>query len=626
MANTTIPLARTSDLSGVAQETTLSGVATDVGTVKSDVATIKSDVTTVKTDVATVKSDVTTVKSDVTTVKTDVGTVKTDIVTIKTDIAALKTQAMTLGPVHFHSKKTVSGGVELKWKDPADTTKDGYPAAFWAKTTIVRKEGSAPTAIDDGTVVIVTTVRDQYQHTAYLDENGTASSYYKAFPQATSGYVNESADNIFHGYTLFGMTIDETNPDPDTCITYTDDCADFTPIRMDFENDVITGTADWMDTFIMPKPCMLHRADAEHPNASYVDYYLDPTDYTKKADGVTASDVADTSYDGNAMVEFNPIFLKVTKDAGKIHAAFCDIQLEEGFEAWSAKTHDGTYANWYQPIYEGSTVSGKMRSMSTGAKPANNTTATAEWANATSNNLENDQGWGATLWADEQVLMFLSWLVTRSLNIQTSIGGVYNTASSLQMNCGAGNSSGMFYGKNDGSYTTTKMFGMENRWGHRWRRAQGVNAIDYRIMVKMTLSSIDGATGGIVTSDNSVDYAHYINTEDIIPSASSAYISEINYGNYSAGLPLVATGGSSSTFYCDGMWSSGGLRGVRFGADVYNGLIAGVAALNANNAPSNSNWNIGASLSYLSEKMPLSFRSGKPGKSGAKSTGPAKGG
>ena len=41
-----------------------------------------------------------------------------------------------------------------------------------------------------------------------------------------------------------------------------------------------------------------------------------------------------------------------------------------------------------------------------------------------------------------------------------------------------------------------------------------------------------------------------------------------------------------------------GLRGVMFGGNLTNGLMAGVSYCNANNAPSNANWNYGASLSY----------------------------
>lgn len=525
--------------------------------------------------------------------------VAADITQIKTDVAALKTQALPLGPVHYHTRKFISGsGVELKWKDPADTVIAGYPAAYWKQTVIVRKEDADPTSITDGTVVLTTTTRDQYQHTSYLDTAGTANSHYRAFPSATNGYVNESADNIFTPYVLFGFTIDETDSNPATCITYTDANTDFGHIRMDFENDTILGTTDWMSAFFMPKPCMLHLADDNHAE-SYVDYYLDPSDYTKKADGVTASDVANTSYDGNAMMEFPPVFTKVEKVGSKIHFSICDIALDEGFEAWSAKTHDGTYANWYQAIYEGQSISNVMRSMSTGQKPTGSLTAANEWAYSQANNKSNDQGWGTTLWADEQTITILGWLVMKNLNSQEAIAGAYATASSLQINCGNGNAKGMFYGKNDGSYVASKFFGMENRWGHRNRRCQGINVVDYKIVVKMTLSNIDGSAGNIVASDNSIDYAGYIKTGDLVPAGiNGAYINAINTGRFSACTAKAASGGSSSTFYCDGLYTSTGLRGVVFGGNLTDGLMAGLSFCYAYRAPSFAYWNFGASLSY----------------------------
>ena len=504
------------------------------------------------------------------------------------------------GPIHYRVQKFVNGsGVELRWKDPKNVT--GH--SDWAKTIIVRKEGAAPTSLSDGTIVVTTTTRDQYQNTAYLDAEGTADSRYRAFTVSVDGCVNSVDENIFTTYTLFGFTIDESNPDPDTCITYTDANTDFEAIRMDFTNDVITGTSDWMGSFLMPKPCMLHRADANHVE-SYVDYYLDPNDYTKKSDGVTASDVANTSYDGNAMVEFPPIFMKVTKSGDDIHFAISDTKLDDGFEAWSAKTHDGTYKNWYQAIYEGSDEDSVLRSMSTNAVPQGNLNATNQWGHARANNSGSDQGWGTTLWADEQLLLAIGWMVIRSLNVQTSIGGVYNKASSLQINCGAGNAKGMFYGKTDGSFTPTKFFGMENRWGHRFRTIFGAISSDGEFLVKMTLSDIDGASGGIATTNTAADYANYIDSGDAFPTTAVAsspyYINKVHYGRYSSCIPSEASGGSSSTFYTDAVWvSATGIRSVRIGGYMNTtNTYCGLCCFYTYNQPSYYGWNVGASLSY----------------------------
>jgi hypothetical protein len=61
-----------------------------------------------------------------------------------------------------------------------------------------------------------------------------------------------------------------------------------------------------------------------------VDYYLDPDDYTKKADG-TASDVANTSYDGNAFMQWPLIFMKQYEDNDYEYCFISDGKVDEGF-------------------------------------------------------------------------------------------------------------------------------------------------------------------------------------------------------------------------------------------------------------------------------------------------------
>jgi hypothetical protein len=64
-------------------------------------------------------------------------------------------------------------------------------------------------------------------------------------------------------------------------------------------------------------------------------------------------------------------------------------------------------------------------------------------------------------------------------------------------------------------------------------------------------------------------------------------------------VPTGDSGGSTSTYYCDGLWSNSTVVGfARFGSNPNNGLLVGVWALNVNDAVSNSNWNYGVSLNY----------------------------
>ena len=79
--------------------------------------------------------------------------------------------------------------VDIKWTDPEDLTYAGATLAAWQKTVVVRKEGSAPSSVNDGTIVVTTTERNQYAETAYTDSGLTndVTYYYGIFPCSADG-------------------------------------------------------------------------------------------------------------------------------------------------------------------------------------------------------------------------------------------------------------------------------------------------------------------------------------------------------------------------------------------------------------------------------------------------------
>ena len=115
-----------------------------------------------------------------------------------------------------------------------------------------------------------------------------------------------------------------------------------------------------------------------------VDYYLDPDDYTKKEDG-TASDVANSAYAGNAMIEWGQngrrIYYKVVPDSGSnVNATvyIADGKPDDDFKDWSFINNQGVEVDhFYTPIYNGSEISSKLRSIS-GQTPVKSKTATQE--------------------------------------------------------------------------------------------------------------------------------------------------------------------------------------------------------------------------------------------------------
>ena len=95
-------------------------------------------------------------------------------------------------------------------------------------------------------------------------------------------------------YTLYTIHISGSEGDCASKITYMDDAVGMTPAKMDFDNGTF-NYGSWKNAFFMPKPCMVRQSGG-------VDYYLDQENYDLKEDG-TASDVGNTAYPGNAMME-----------------------------------------------------------------------------------------------------------------------------------------------------------------------------------------------------------------------------------------------------------------------------------------------------------------------------------
>lgn len=501
----------------------------------------------------------------------------------------IETMAETLAPDPVKARKIEKSGntVKLWWSDPDDGTADGVTVSRWGKTIIVKKQGSYPEKPTDGTVVVTVTTRNQYADEPYTDTQVSPENwYYRAFPMSPGGMYSTSELNRF-GFWHYGIYIDETDPDEETCVHKLGGYDNYFFERpfMDFDEDKFYW-GGWKNVQMLPKPCMLN-------SDGTVDYYLDPDDYTKKADG-TASDVTNMSYDGNAMMEWAPVFTKVVREGNRLYMYFCSEKYDDDYECYSCKKSDGEYGeHFYMPIYEGYVSSGKMRSMSSGQKPTVNTTAENEATYATA----NGTGWNTTLWADEQLLQMLGILFFERLNLQVACG--YNPGSSTSAIThvnGTANAKGMFYGHASTNAVGTKYFGMENWWGHRWRRCNGLMTIDRRVKVKLTNSTIDGST---VTGYNRTGNG-YIDTGVDVPSASESYIKEISGDPRCVTAPVTVSGASSTTYYCDAAWSAAGTMQLLLGGSVSHGALAGLFAFNVNSAPSHAYWASGASLSYKS--------------------------
>lgn len=96
-------------------------------------------------------------------------------------------------PVSDVSIVSAKSKVTIKWTDPTDIVVDGAVLSQWQKTVLMYKQGTVPpTSLNDGTIAVEETTRNQYQST---------------------GYGISLADGYDYSFSLFAISTDGTSSD-----------------------------------------------------------------------------------------------------------------------------------------------------------------------------------------------------------------------------------------------------------------------------------------------------------------------------------------------------------------------------------------------------------------------------
>ena len=422
--------------------------------------------------------------------------------------------------------------------------------------------------------------------------------------------------SIISDAVIYGFQINPGESSPSAAVTYLLDAIGMTPAHMDYT----TGTfnyGSWENAFFMPRPCMV-KYDGT------VDYYLDPNDYSKKEDGTTDSDIANTDYEGNAMMEWGrngeqiwyrvePYSYNNIENIGA-RVYISNRKINDDYHCWSFIDSEGNIKDhFYTSIYNGSKITGsdsvvRLRSLS-GQMPCHNTTPANEATYAMANATDSSKvSWYIATYADMILISFLLTLIGKSLDTQTVFG--YGCASDYDDThptgsgyygihaSGETNDKGLFWGSNvttKGSCKPVKVFGMENYWGNLWQRIAGL-VNDHGVeKVKLTWGTEDGSTGtGYQLGSSSVTgFLTVCNAP-----TSGGYVKYWYYTPYGAAVQYNTSGGSASTYYCDySWWANTNLFVAIFGGYVSSGSICGSWCVSLSASWSRSSWVIGASPS-----------------------------
>ena len=428
--------------------------------------------------------------------------------------------------------------------EPDDTIIDGNTLCMVAGIKIMRKDTGYPNTPDAGIEVadIKRSEFGKYGKLAYKDTtvNSGKGYYYTAFPYSYNGVYNMNPVNINHAfvmirdYELYGYDVDPDDSDPGTRVSYPKDVDNygFSPITVNLNNGSY-DTGSWGDTFMLKKirPVMLKYTGE-------VDYELNHYDQNFKLDG-SASDVSNKSYAGNAMVEFPKMyFYRYEGTDGKHHVRISNKKINNNYKCYQHMYNGREVDTIYLPMYEGSMVDTKVRSLA-GQRPCANTTGAAELAAIKL----NGAGWQFDDWINTMMVQDLMFMCGKSTDVQSIYGNGHSEGwteySDCLLNTGTTTTKGMFFGKNT-TNEAVKVFFLENYYGDRWDRKFGGKY----------------STSGEILFHAYPPYedASFIDTGITLEGngTTGGFISKTKVTEY--GTFPAETKGSSSTFMPDGCW------------------------------------------------------------------------
>ena len=323
-----------------------------------------------------------------------------------------------------------------------------------------------------------------------------------------------------------------------------------------------------------------------------VDYYLDENDYSKKENG-EASDVGNTNYAGNAMMEWGrdgrKIWYKIVPedDGSSATVYISDYKADNDYVAWSFMNAEGTISeHFYTPIYNGFVDrANRLRSISgiAGSSICKYSAARNEIEHAERNNIGEKKQWYTETYCDWVLINLLLVLVGKSLDCQSVFGMGKTGVSSVSDIAPTGilNDKGMFWGSSNTS-DGVKVFGMENWWGNIWRRMAGLVSNNHESRYKMTRTQTDdyNYNGNGYTSGGEMPY-------------SDGYVTKMRYNQN--GIVPMAVGGTSSTYYTDSLYQGDGYGYAFFGGIV--GAASGPFALTLAYPQDRTFWDVSACVS-----------------------------
>ena len=525
-------------------------------------------------------------------IKASLQSVKKDTDDIKNTVMSVSSGGIAPSNMRSFSVQPAEGKVKIKFLEPEDTIIDGQLICTWKGVKIVMKEGDYPESETDGTEILDCRTAGQYAKDAfeYGGLTNDTTYYFQAFPYSDYNIYNRNAANrkavtpsecLIYGFKeYFGIL------DSESRIVPTDTNADFTPMRRNSDGTQDYGSWAGFPLLEANKPYMVNKDGT-------VDYSLLGTDYTKKADGETASDVSNASYAGaGAFSWLKKTYCKETYGTDDV-GAYRHVQFAfdnshdqtSDFEPyafmWDENTElEGLWVPMFYMSDSGKTISG--------TQPIYGKTTDQE-RSILQGISERAVHFGGPVM---NFLRDIAYLLTNSTDIQKHWGegcmSAYNSNGSptygVKKNAVVGG--GQFYGTTGGT-TLNKAF-----------HSIVIQSFQQLLRDPMTLLSSGKMLVTPYYSKYSLTGAGYIDTGLTYASSSAwRYASKLTHVDKFGSVHQDDNLGTTTTGCCDGQYyNASGVRVGRRLGSADSGLPDGPGYLGLNNEASFADWACGVGV------------------------------
>ncbi len=210
----------------------------------------------------------------------------------------------------------------------------------------------------------------------------------------------------------YGIKISKSDSGKKSRVTYLYDAVGMTPAAMNYTDGVFNyGSWGGVEFVKNNYPCMVKFDGTE-------DYKLLATNYALKADGTTASDVANVDYAGNAMSAFKGGWLCQYETATDEYIIWSNVKYDDGYNAYHRTAPDGVIREgFYRRIYTPALLNNVARSLS-GQQPMASKNATQERTYIKA----NGDVWEHTSWWEWNYIIALLKIMAKSEDLQEAYG------------------------------------------------------------------------------------------------------------------------------------------------------------------------------------------------------------